>query len=118
MVFALAQVATAIADMPSASVLLAIDPPLKIIDAQVRPPEQLAVVFMLPDDEGRRGGVFEYLQPHIPELLADISTGRDTADGVATVVVANLREALEARDMGLDWAMKEGLVRRVDAGSL
>ena len=114
----LAEVAKAIVDMPRASVLLVIDPPLTIIDAHVRPPEQLAVVFTLPDDEGRRGGTFEYLQSDMRGLLADVSTRRDAADGVAAVVVANLREALEARDMGLDWAMQEGVVRRVDVDSL
>ena len=48
-------------------------------------------------------------------LLDEVLSGQQEADMAATVILSNLVEVVEAGDLGLDQAIRTGVIRKISA---
>jgi hypothetical protein len=108
----LAEIAQEIKLMSARNPLLGDNSPIRILDVEATAPATIRMLFSL-----RRGGsdhdVFEYQQPHLHGLLDEVVADQQSADVAAMIIVSNLCELVEASDMGIEQAIRAGVVRKV-----
>jgi hypothetical protein len=78
-------------------------------------PAELVLEFEIAPTASGPFGAFTYRQPDLDGLLAEVREGLQASDAAATVIVANLGELLAADDMGLERALRSGIVRTTTA---